>query len=147
MTLTRTEHTSFVVSDLDRSLRFYRDQLGFPVEWEIEDDGPELAENVGYPDAHLRIAQLLLPGGHRLELMQYLSPQGEQDTGERCDVGAAHLCLVSDDLAADVQTLRERGVDSFVSPPVTFRGGPDEGSAGIYLTDPDGITIELFQPA
>lgn len=147
MTITHTEHTSFVVADLDRSLAFYRDRLDFPLEWEIDDDGPELRENVGYPDARIRIAQLRLPGGHRLELMQYLAPRGAQTPPQRCAVGASHLCLISDDLAADVRELRERGVDSFVSPPVTFRDGPDAGSVGVYLTDPDGITIELFQPA
>jgi hypothetical protein len=35
----------------------------------------------------------------------------------------------------------------FRSAPVYMNEGPNEGGWAVYMLDPDGITIELFQPA
>jgi hypothetical protein len=37
-------------------------------------------------------------------------------------------------------------VDTFVSPPVLVDTGINTGGYGIYLRDPDGIVLEIFQP-
>ena len=50
-----------------------------------------------------------------------------------------------DDLDAMYQELSRQGVE-FVSPPVTIDAGANTGAKGLYLRDPDGFTIELFQP-
>ena len=42
--------------------------------------------------------------------------------------------------------LREAGVDSFFSPPVEIDTGINTGGFALYLRDPDGIILELFQP-
>ena len=71
----RLHHTGFTVSDLDRSLAFYGDLLGFDVVIRQEKRGGYLAEIVGYPDADVRMAHIALPDSdHRLELFQYVSP-------------------------------------------------------------------------
>ena len=75
MTSTRIHHTGYTVSDLDRSVAFYRDLLGCEVIAEQEKQGGYLAAIVGYPDAHVRMAHLRVPGSeHVVELFQYLSP-------------------------------------------------------------------------
>jgi lactoylglutathione lyase len=61
-------------------------------------------------------------------------------------VGAAHLCLLVDDIHAEVRRLRAAGA-RFVSEPQYFGEGPDAGSWAVYLLDPDGITVELAQSA
>jgi hypothetical protein len=38
------------------------------------------------------------------------------------------------------------GSDTFVSPPVLVDTGINTGGYGIYLRDPDGILLEIFQP-
>ena len=66
-----THHTGFTVADLERSLAFYRDLLGFEVVLEQEKQGGYLAAIVGYPDAHVRMAHVRAPASeHRLELFQ-----------------------------------------------------------------------------
>jgi catechol 2,3-dioxygenase-like lactoylglutathione lyase family enzyme len=143
----RFHHTGYTVSDLDRSVAFYRDLLGCEVIATQEKQGGYLAAIVGYPDAHVRMAHLRLPDGeHVLELFEYLAPAGSRADVEPRNVGASHLCLVVDDLQALYERLRERGVDSFVSPPVEVDTGINTGGHGLYLRDPDGITVELFQP-
>ena len=44
------------------------------------------------------------------------------------------------------QRLVDAGVDTFVSPPVLVDTGINTGGYGIYLRDPDGILLEIFQP-
>ena len=143
----RLHHTGYTVSDLDRSVAFYRDLLGCEVIATQEKEGGYLAAIVGYPDAHVRMAHLRVPGGeHVLELFQYLAPSGEKADVEPRNVGASHICFVVDDLARVYEALLERGVSSFVSPPIEVDTGINRGGFGVYLRDPDGITVELFQP-
>jgi catechol 2,3-dioxygenase-like lactoylglutathione lyase family enzyme len=61
-------------------------------------------------------------------------------------VGASHVCFVVDDLDAEHKRLAAAGV-RFNSPPVEIvRDGKLVGRA-LYMFDPDGITVELDQPA
>jgi len=143
----RLHHTCYTVSSLDRSLAFYRDLLGCEVLATQEKQGGYLAAIVGYPDAHVRMAHLRVPGGdHVIELFEYLAPQSGRADVEPRNVGASHLCFVVDDLPALYEQLRGRGVDSFVSAPVEVDTGINAGGYALYLRDPDGITVELFQP-
>ena len=145
--LSRAHHTGYTVSDLDRSLVFYRDVLGCEVIATQEKEGGYLAAIVGYPDAHVRMAHLRVPGDdHVIELFEYVSPQGGRADVEPRNVGASHLCFLVTDLAALYEDLLSRGVASFVSPPVEVDTGINRGGLGLYLKDPDGITVELFQP-
>lgn len=149
MTAPRTiHHTGYTVADLDRSLGFYRDLLGLEVVAEQTKQGGYLAAIVGHPDAHVRMAHLRVPGdGHVVELFQYLAPAGRRAAGlDPADVGTSHLCFVVDDLPALYERLRAAGVDSFVSPPVEVDTGINRGGCALYLRDPDGIPVELFQP-
>ena len=147
MSTRRLHHTGYTVSDLDRSVAFYRDLLGCEVTATQEKQGGYLAAIVGYPDAHVRMAHLRVPGGeHVVELFEYISPAGEPADVEPRNVGASHLCFIVEDLASLYDFLLERGVSSFVSPPVEVDTGMNRGGLALYLRDPDGITVELFQP-
>jgi catechol 2,3-dioxygenase-like lactoylglutathione lyase family enzyme len=140
-------HTGLTVSDLDRSIAFYRDALGFEVVLTQEKQGGYLGAIVGYPDAHVRMAHLELPGSpHRIELFEYLVPRSAPRTTEPRDVGVTHVCLVVDDLAALHERLDATGLVSFFSDPVEVDTGANRGGSALYLRDPDGIILELFQP-
>ncbi len=140
-------HTGYTVSDLERSLGFYRDLLGCELLARQEKQGGYLAAIVGYPDAHVRQAHLRAPSGeHVIELFEYVQPPSTSAPIEPKLVGAAHLCFVVDDLRAVYERLRAAGVDSFFSPPVEVDTGMNAGGLGLYLRAPDGIVVELFQP-
>jgi catechol 2,3-dioxygenase-like lactoylglutathione lyase family enzyme len=136
-------HTGYTVSDLDRSVAFYRDLLGCEVIASQEKEGGYLAAIVGYPDAHVRMAHLRAPhSDHVIELFQYLAPTPGHAQSEPRNVGTAHMCFLVDDLDATYRRLRANAVD-FVSAPVEIDTGINTGGRALYLRDPDGIPMEL----
>jgi catechol 2,3-dioxygenase-like lactoylglutathione lyase family enzyme len=139
-------HTSFTVADLDRSLEFFRDNLGLEVLFTREIRTEYFARVVGLPGCAVRAALLRIPGAnHHLELFQYLNPTGQPHQARPCDPGSAHLALLVDDLPALHEQLSGSGAE-FVSAPVLIDSGPNRGGYAVYVQDPNGILIELFQP-
>jgi catechol 2,3-dioxygenase-like lactoylglutathione lyase family enzyme len=139
-------HTSFTVADLDRSLAFFRDQLGLGVVFTREVTHDYFGRIVGLPGCRVRAALLRIPGSaHHVELFEYLTPPGQALAPRPCDPGSAHLALLVDDLPGLYERLRDQGV-AFVSEPVRIDAGPNAGGYGAYLRDPNGVLIELFQP-
>ncbi len=136
--ITSHNHSSFTVSDVERSIVFYRDVLGFTVENVFEAVGAGIEQITGMPGAHLKVAHLLL-GDFRLELIQYLHPKGKSIDLSPNNVGAAHIAFWTEDVERTYRELQAKGV--------RFRGAPAAGALGrprvAYFLDPDGITLEL----
>jgi catechol 2,3-dioxygenase-like lactoylglutathione lyase family enzyme len=139
-----TNHTSFTVSDVERSVAFYRDLLGFKL-LSLAERSPEFAElATGIPGAHLKTAYLEAPGGHRLELIQYLRPPGIKLDTRTLNVGSAHLALEVDDLRRVYREFKGQGV-RFKGEPLEIPAGPNKGNLMVYMLDPDDFTLELIQ--
>jgi len=143
----RVHHTSFTVSDMDRSLRFYRDLLGFEFINEQGGKVPYLSVITGFEEADLRVVFLRpTPTSETfLELIQYRWPIGVKADVRTCNPGSAHICLIVDDIHAEYERLHAEGV-KFRSPPVPITAGRNKGGFALYFEDPDGITLELLQP-
>lgn len=144
-------HTGLTVSDLDRSVIFYRDLLGLELIAQWDSDRPYLRTVVGYPDAELRIALLRMPGdagaaGHHIELLEYRRPRGVRGDANTYIPGNSHVAFMVDDLDAIYRDLKGKGV-RFKSAPVDITHGRNAGGRAIYFFDPDDITLEMIQPA
>ena len=138
-------HTGLTVSDLERSLLFWRDAMGMDVLFQQEKDGGYLEEIVGEPGAHVRMAHLAFGGeGPRIELFQYLAPSGGQHLSRPADQGFVHVCVACEDLDERMKRLVAAGGTPF-SEPVVIDTGVNRGGRGVYLRDPDGHVVELFE--
>jgi catechol 2,3-dioxygenase-like lactoylglutathione lyase family enzyme len=126
------------VSDLERSIDFYR-LLGYEVTLRIEEEGEEVERGLGVPGARLAIA-MLERDGSRLELIQYLAPEGGPTPHPNNGIGAAHICIEVANVDEAVAELSAEGVE-FLSEPVYH----ESGIRWVYCRDPDGITAELMQ--
>jgi catechol 2,3-dioxygenase-like lactoylglutathione lyase family enzyme len=151
MGITGILHTGLTVSDLDRSLAFYRDLLGLELITQWDSSQPYLRTIVGYPDAELRIALLRLPGptgaaGHHIELLEYRRPRGRRGDADTYNPGNGHVAFMVDDLETTYTELRAKGV-RFKSAPVDITHGRNAGGRAVYFFDPDDITLEMIQPA
>lgn len=144
-------HFSFTVSDLDRSIAFYRDLLGLELIHTQEQANEYTRRLVGYPDAHLRVAQFVIPGQprgistHDLELVEYVTPKGQRGDINICNPGAGHLAFTVDDIHERYERLRAAGVH-FFSPPNAITAGVNLGGYTCYFHDPDQIVLEMVQP-
>ena len=144
--LTGTFHFSFTVSDMSRTVAFYRDVLGLEVRVEYDGVAPYLSDIVGYPNTHLGIVFIRLPGTTvEVELIEYKHPRGETRPLETRDTGNAHICFYVDDIEATYADWRARGIHIVSPRPVEITSGPNKGAKGFYFRDPDGISLELFQ--
>jgi lactoylglutathione lyase len=144
-TITRAHHTGLQVADLDRSVAFYRDILGFEVVFAWNPQAAYIGELLGYPEVDLHAAILRLPGSDVfLELLEYRNVERVPVDTRTANPGTAHVAFYVDDLDALYAVLTARGVRS-VSAPVTPTIGPNEGGRAVYMIDPDGIRVELIQ--
>jgi catechol 2,3-dioxygenase-like lactoylglutathione lyase family enzyme len=135
------------VSDLDRSVRFYRDVLTFEELCENEAAGEVLEHVVGVFGARVRTAKMRL-GGETLELTEYLSPVGRPIPldSKSNDRWFQHVAIVVRDMDQAYARLREHKVAHASTGPQTL---PDwnHGAAGIrafYFKDPDGHVLEIL---
>ena len=139
-----TNHTSFTVSDLDRTLGFFRDALGFEVTSKAGRDPAAITHITGVPGADVLIAYVRGPG-HSLELIQYLAPAERARYEPRpCDIGFTHVAYDVDDIEAAIAAAEPHEVRP-IGPPRVIDKGPNKGARVAYLRDPDGITIEFIE--
>lgn len=146
--LSAIHHLGMTVQDIERSIEFYRDLLGM----ELIGRRPSVtadyvAEQTGYENVELNVASFRVgPGSPQtLEVVQYMNHVGEPADASTNRAGNTHLCVLVDDLRAAVSQLREHGV-RFKSDPVEITAGPNKGGLVVYFFDPDGYTLEMFQP-
>jgi catechol 2,3-dioxygenase-like lactoylglutathione lyase family enzyme len=142
------DHFGVTVSDMERSLVFWRDLLGLEevgrgvVEW------PHLDRLVGLSDTKIEWVELRIPGGGTVELSRYHRPIGNPvPPGEENEPGRSHISLLVGDLAAMLAKLVAAGVRSRTPAPVDLEVGAYAGGKAAYVFDDDGVEIELIQRA
>jgi catechol 2,3-dioxygenase-like lactoylglutathione lyase family enzyme len=140
-------HVGLTVADLDRSLAFWRDQLGLRergrgvVEWK------HLDRIVGLAGTEIEWAELELPEGTFIELFCYRKPPGSPlPPGAINQPGRTHVCLEVEGIDALLGRLRAAGYPSQSPEPVQIPRGDYRGYKCAYVLDPDGVTVELSEP-
>jgi catechol 2,3-dioxygenase-like lactoylglutathione lyase family enzyme len=140
------DHTGITVSNLERSLAFWRDVLGFELSHTTHQTGEMAKEITGVNGAEIKLAVLKTPGSHKIELLEYLAPLDRKHLDLRpCDVGHVHVALIVDDLDAVLERITASGWKAS-GKPQTLKAGPNAGKRVVYVRDPDGTTIEFMQP-
>ena len=109
----RWHHVAMAVRDMDRIVPFYRDLLGFEVDWEKPHySGEPLSQVVGLEQAAARVVMLKGHGG-RMEIFQYLNPLGrDRPSGRQCDFGLTHVALEVKGIHAIYDRLRRAGINA-----------------------------------
>jgi len=137
-------HTSFTVSDIERSISFFTEVLGFRVTSHEPRDPAMIQALTGIDGADIDVAYLQMPG-HALELIEYKGPDDRGKVNCRvCDVGAAHIAFDVEDLQAVVGPSLRNGVE-LMGEILEITGGPNKGGQVAYMRDPDGVTMEFIQ--
>ena len=142
-----SDHTGITVSNVERSLAFWRDVMGFELSHTAHQKGELAKEITGVEGADIKLAVLRTPGGHKIELLEYLAPADrKRATLRACDVGSVHVAMLVEDLDAVLAQIGASGWRA-AGKPQTLTKGPNAGKRVVYVRDPDGTTIELLQIA
>ena len=135
-------HTGLVVADLERSLHFWCNVLGFKLVKLMDESGPHIDAMLGLHDVRVSTAKLAAPDGNLIELLHFLShPDQPRWDGKPYSTGFTHIALTVEDLDKLVIRLTQEGV-SFPAPPQHSRDGFVKV---IYGKGPEGVLLELVE--
>lgn len=133
-------HIGLCVSDLERSLRFYCDGLGFSPA-ERHEIGNEFADTLEVQRDVVLASQFIRREGMSIELLHYSSPGVTgAPSATRNQLGLTHLSFIVPDLDAAAERLEECGGTLIES---TRTKG--DGVYLLFVADPDGTRVELMQ--
>lgn len=138
-------HAGITVRDMDASLRFYRDGLGLAQQFDRLLDADYLRTVLALDFRAIRAVYLEIPGGGIVELLEYQGVERLSAASRPNDFGAGHLCLYVDDVEEMTAVLRDHGGTPRSLGTVDITSGPNAGARSIYMLDPDGYAVELFQ--
>ncbi len=129
------DHIGIMTNDLQKSVRFYTDVLGFSIIMKME------LEEAGLS------AVFIQKDGSKIELMEYrgkIAPKRskcvEISTGGSSIPINDHITFSLDDMEDTVAELKEKGV-VFDLEPVQLEGGMKLA----FFKDPNGLLIELIE--
>ena len=145
------DHINLVVTDLERSVDFYTNILGFREIQRAQLKGEWAESIIGLNNIEARVVYVVAPAGQpRLELLQYHYPVGDELDANSIPntIGLRHLALRVDDIDSAVQYLRQAGIEP-LSPPVIVPIDVIQHRIGqkilCYFHDPDGVLLELTE--
>jgi glyoxylase I family protein len=143
MNIQRLSHIGICVAELDRSVRFYRDVLGFVELSRLQVKGPEAARLLDIEGGELQ-AVYLERDGTRIELLYYpvVGHQGTEQPQPMNRLGFTHLSLRIADLDALLTAIESAGGHRLSH---TRVDNESWGTHAMFVTDPDGLRIELLQ--
>ena len=120
-------HTMIRVKDLDKSYKFYTEELGF-----VESRRKE------FPDKKFDLVYLKLPesSDYELELTYNYDQEEAYDLGN----GYGHIALSNSDIKSFRQELSEKGYEV-----TEIRGLSDNSDKYFFVTDPDRYQIEIIE--
>lgn len=127
LTVSSIAHVAIRVKDIDRTLAFYIDKLGFSELIRLDRDG------------RLWLVYLRITDDQYLEV--FPEAEGETVPGPEA-LGYNHMCLAVPDIEQTVRELEAAGI-ALIRPKIKAL----DGNWQTWIADPDGHRIELMQMA
>ena len=136
-------HVGICTSDVERSVHFYTEALGFVLERSIDGIGPPYDRLMELPGVECR-AKYLKCGAATIELIGYPGGgvTGSAERRAMNQLGFTHMTLVVDDVDAVAARVVKCGGRVHPETEIDSPFGPM-----VICTDPDGVRIELMQSA
>ena len=139
----RLYHIGLTVSDLERSMAFYKDAVGMELEYRSVVASEAFDKLIAIEGIHIQFCYLTL-GGFRLQLIEYV--RGGSDVplplGHN-KVGNAHISLWVDDIDGHHARLKGLGVN--ITSEILTQESADICARTFYFTDPDGVQVEFCE--
>lgn len=146
--LNNVDHINIVVSDLEKSVEFYTQVLGFKEIRRGHLEGEWIEKVTGLKNILADVVFISMDSGPRIELLCYKTPEGKcfGPNSMPNTIGLRHIAFQVDDMEAAVKKIRGAGV-KIVGGPATvpeYIIAHDSGRKTLcYFLDPDGTLLEL----
>lgn len=134
-------HVGIVAENLEKSLEFYRDFLGFRIMTQATENKDFIDNILNLKDTSLKTIKLIDNNGGIIELLSYDNPKGKLIKREINDLGLSHFALTVHNLDDIYNKLKNKNVE-FISMPTL---SPDNKAKVCFCYDPSGVLIELVE--
>ena len=141
----KVRHVGITVTELDKSLKFYRDVLGFTITREMNESGKHIDNFSDLKGVIVRTVKMKSDDGSMIELLKYDShncPNHYNKYQKICEVGCSHFAMTVDDLEEVCQDVKDFVCASLICEP---EHSPDGKVKLTFCRDPDGTLIELVE--
>jgi len=143
----RVESVGITVRDMDRSLKFYTEVLGFKKLSDTEYKGANIEKLNGLFGINTRVARLRL-GDEIIELTDYLTTGGRSipEDQKSNDLFFQHIAIVVSDMEKAYEHVKKFNVEHVSTAPQTLPKSipAAEGIKAFYFHDPDNHNLELI---
>lgn len=123
-------HIGLFINDIERSITFYRDILGFEIIWRLD------AEE---PDGSITKVCFIRLGDLTIEIVQ--RPFQEK----RSDGWVDHIAILVENIEAAAEELRQKGIVFETEEPVLGAGVFANGAKWLLFRGPDGEHLEISE--
>lgn len=127
MKLRKVNHIAVIASDIERSIAFYVDVLGFTIFRKVYREERDSWK-----------VDLALDGEYLIELFTFPDAPSRPSYPEA--LGLRHLAFSVDDIESSISELQAKGVKT-----ENIRVDPFTGCKCVFFADPDGLPIELVE--
>ncbi len=135
-------HTGIIVKNIEKSLIFYRDKLGFKVIKQSLENGIFIDNMLGLKNVSLTTVKMKIPGSKELiELLEYKEPEGKYINRKINDIGIGHVAFEVFKIDEVYSGLSKKGV-KFLSKPYL---SPDGYAKVCFCCAPEGTYIEFVE--
>ena len=135
-------HTGIVVTDMDRSLEFYRDLLGLEPMIDFTEEGEFIDTLSALAGVRLRMVKLVAPEGGMIELLCYAShPRAADPDNQLCETGTRHVAFTVADVDKVHADWSAKGIPFHCRPVLS----PDGKAKVTFCRDPDGVLLEIVE--
>ena len=135
-------HIGIVAEEIDRSISFYREYLGFEIEKDAHEQGPFIDKILGLQGARLRTVKMKAPTSPvMVELIDYLNGDAVPGDNRINRIGPTHFAVTVEAIDDKYTAMKSRGV-SFISGP---ENSPDNYARVAFCRAPEGTYIEMVE--
>lgn len=145
--ITKVDAIGITVKEMERSVKFYTEVLGFKKVSDNEYQGNEIEQLKNVFGINIRVVRLQL-GDEFIELTDYLTTGGRSipEDQHSNDLSFQHIAIVVSDMDKAFQQVKKFNVEYVSTAPQTLpKSIPGaEGIKAFYFHDPDNHNIELI---
>jgi catechol 2,3-dioxygenase-like lactoylglutathione lyase family enzyme len=134
-------HTGIVVKDLDESLQFYTQKMGFVISKRMDESGSFISKILGFENLNVTTVKMTLNESQMIELLDFKTHRVEPLLRRINDTGPTHMAFTVTNVDDVYEDFSKDGIE-FVSAPTL---SPDGYAKVAFCKAPEGTYIELVE--